>query len=241
MRRSILPEIPRQRMQLPFLTVALFVLNAMAPAAGAKCNVYRVNVQGNTSIGDANATLTSQPFWVTQYAIWCERGINGNPLEFWMTSFKDLNASPNVGQVEIMTNSAFARNAGMQAARFTLARVTQVQGGFTFELDYGMSFQMPPPNVFISPGYASVPGGLGGLCFLNSPGLCDLVTSPAFLSVSYMVPRSGGGNFNFPNGDGFTIAGGVEIVGSAADNPNFQGRYQASFSGNYLGSFEYEF
>jgi hypothetical protein len=218
--------------------LAALVTSSIVPVAGAtNCYVYRVNVQGNSSIGDATSISSSQPFWVTQYAIWCNSGVKGNPIEFWMTPFVDLNASPHLGFVEIMSNSVFARNPGIRSAQLNLAKVNVGQT-LTFQFDYQASLQLPPPNVFAAPGFASVPGGLGGLCFLPSSGLCDLVTSPSVLSVSYIVPRRGGGQFNFPDGKGFVIAGSLDMTGTSVDNANFVGRYKANFSGNFVGSFQ---
>lgn len=221
---------------VPLLALASYMLMPMALAHAASCHVYSVNLQGITTIGDANYTLAAQQFSVSQYAIWRDAGYATHQYEFWLATFQDLNASPQVGYIELMTNSVFARNPGMASARFDLATVSVANGAVMFQMDPAMSFHLPPPNVFIAPGYGSVPGGLGGLCFLpgGGGGLCDLVSGAPILSVSYLVPRTGGGYFYLP--DNRSIAGEVDLIGTGIDNTSFQGRYQAQFSGTYLSS-----
>lgn len=223
----------------PLIALTAFVLTPMAPAEAASCHFYAVNLQGTATIGDGTSTLSSQPFSVFEYAMVRDTGVTSHPVEFVLTTFQDLNASAQPGQIELMTNSAFARNAGIASAQFDLATVS-VSNVVNFEVDSGMSFQSPPPNVFVAPGVGSVPGGLGGLGFLTGAGgqLGQIINSAPILSVSYLVPRTGGGNLYSPDGAWATIAGELNLVGTSLDNASFQGQYQAVFSGNYVGSVE---
>jgi hypothetical protein len=136
-----------------------------------------------------------------------------------------------------MTNSGFAANPGIASALFNLANVSLTNVA-QFELDSGASQQLPPPNVFVAPGVGVSEGGLGGLCFLPGAGqdLCRDLGRPDVLQLAYLVPRTGGGYFFFPDGMGATIAGEINVSGSQVDNPSVQGQYQAIFSGNHVGS-----
>jgi hypothetical protein len=222
---------------IPLLALTACLLMPSAPAHAATCHYYAVNLQGTAAIGDSTAILSAQQFSVVEYAMWRDTGVQGHPVEFWLTPDQSLNASAQVGHIELMTNSFLAHNAGIASQQYNLAAVAVDNNGVaSFQLDSGMSFVLPPPNVFVAPGYASVPGGLGGLCFLpgGGGGLCDLVSDPSVLSVSYLVPRTGGGYFYIP--DSNSIAGMLDLVGTTPDNVNFQGRYQAWFGGTYIGS-----
>jgi hypothetical protein len=221
---------------IPLLVLAASVLMPVAQATAANCHVYAVNLQGTASVGDGTFTSSSQPFSVIEYAIWRDAGVRTHQVEFLLTTFQDLNAAAQVGQIELMTNSYFARNAGIASAAFDLAAVA-VANGVSFEIDSAMSFQLPPPNVFIAPGIGSVSGGLGGLGFLTGAGaeLAQLINSAPILSVSYFVPRTGGGYFA-TDSSGYSITGQLNLVGTGPDNVSFQGQYQANFSGNYVGS-----
>lgn len=222
--------------RLLILLTTVGLLHA-APAESADCHVYGVNLQGVATVGDATAISGSEQFSVGEYAILRNEGVVAHPVEFYLTPNQDLNASGLVGQIELMTNSGFARNLGIASARFDLASIATSSNGFTFQMDSGMSFQLPSPNVFLSPGIGSVPGGLGGLGFLPG-GLGQIINSAPVLSISYFVPRNGSGSFYTPDGAWATIAGELNLVGTGIDNANFQGQYQATFSGQYLGSFD---
>jgi len=218
---------------------AVLALVSISPVHAAMCHVYSVVIQGTTNVGDGTSILASQAFSVNQFAIWRDAGVTSHPVEFVLTPLQDLNASAQPGQIELMTNSAFARNAGIASARFDLASVT-ITDVITFQLDSGISFQLPSPNVFIAPGIGGAPGGLGGLEFLTGAGgqLGQIIGSASVLSVSYFVPRTGGGNFHTPDGNWATISGQLDLVGTALDNASFQGQYQGTFNGNYAGSTE---
>jgi hypothetical protein len=213
------------------------VLAANTPVRAASCHVYRVDLQGVATIGDSTATLSQQQFAVQEYAVWRSPGFRTHQVEFWLTTGQDLNASAQLGQIELMTNTRFANNAGIRSAQYDLGTVS-VTNVVNFQLDSGASFQLPSPNVFVAPGYGTAPGGLGGLCFLPNSGLCGIVSGPSILNASFLIPRNGSGYFYTPNGNGATLAGEVNLVGSALDNANFQGQYKASFSGNFLGDLE---
>lgn len=206
------------------------VLLSGASANAASCHFYQVNIQGNVT-----SNYGSQPFSVNQYAMWRDAGVTSHPIEFVFTTFQDLNASAQVGQIELMTNSAFARNAGIASARFDLATVS-VSNVVSFQMDSGMSFQLPPPNVFVATGVGSSPGGLGGLGFLTGAGgeLAQFINSAPVLSFSYLIPRNGWGYFYLP--DGNSIAGQLDVIGTPPDNTSLQGQYTASFSGTHVGS-----
>lgn len=222
----------------PLVVLTVFALMPVASARAANCYVYGVNIQGTAAIGDNTAISGSQQFSVLEYAVVRDTGYASNPVEFLLTPNQDLNLSPQVGHIELMTNSAiFARNLGIQSARYDLARVS-VSNVISFALDSGISFQLPSPNVFVAPGIGSTPGGLGGLGFLTGAGgaLAQIVNGAQILSVSYFVPRTGNGYFYSPDGSWSTIAGQLSIGGTGIDNASFQGYYEAQFSGNYLGT-----
>jgi hypothetical protein len=222
---------------VPLLVLTALVLLPLARAHAASCHYYVVTLQGIVTTGDANFTSAAREFVVSQYAMWRDAGVVSHPVEFRLTTFQDLNAAAQEGQIELMTNSYFAHNAGIASARFDLATVTIGHGVVNFELDLGMSFQLPPPNVFIAPGIGDTTGGLGGLCFLPGGGgdLCQIGRAPV-VGVSYFIPRAGGGYF-FTYSNGSNIAGELYLVGSGPDNLSFQGQYQAQFNGTYVNSF----
>jgi hypothetical protein len=78
---------------------------ATAQSAAPACHIYQVNIQG-TVVNN----YSSQPFSVNQYAIWRDRGVRSNQVDFMLTTGTDLNVSPKIGQIEFMTNSYFANN-----------------------------------------------------------------------------------------------------------------------------------
>jgi hypothetical protein len=200
---------------------------SIAQSATANCHFYAVNIKGTV-----NNNYGNQQFSVNQYAIWRDRGLRSNPIEFMLKTFTDLNVNPQVGQIELLTNSRYAYNAGIASAQIDLAKVSLGNTQTTFTLDSGASLQLPPPNVFVSPGVSSSPGGLGGLGFLTGAGQ-DLAR---ILNSTYLIPRQGGGSFTFTDTSRATIVGQLDIVGTGVDNMSLQGRYKANFSGNYIGS-----
>ena len=224
---------------VPLVALTAFVLMPQALANAAACHVYGVTLQGIASTGDGTMTAGAQQFTVAEYAVWRDAGVTSHPVEFWLTPLEALNASAQVGKIELMTNSYFARNAGIASARFDLASVA-ISNVIQFQIDSGMSFQMPQPNIFLAPGMGSLQGGLGGLGFLSGAGgqLGQIINGATILSVSYFVPYGGGGYFYSPDGSWLTIAGELGLAGMSLDNAGFQGQYQAQFSGSYLGSLE---
>ena len=210
---------------------------ASAQATNAKCHFYKVTLQGTVT-----TNYGTQQFSVPQYAIWRDRGIRGNRVEFMLKTFQDLNVSPKVGQIEFLTNSRYASNTGIALARIDLAKVTAVNNQVVFTLDSGASLQMPAPNVFIGPGVGTSPGGLGGLGFLTGGGaeIAKIINGAAVLQSSYLVPRQGSGAYRFTDNSATKIVGQVDFTGTALDNYNEQGRYTASFSGDYFGSVDCE-
>ena len=199
-------------------------------ANAARCNFYRINIQGTVA-----SSASSRQFSVIQYAMWRDRGVRSNPIEFVLTTLTDLNISPQVGQIMLLTNSAFANNLGVALARVDLARVT-IANGVSIRLDPGQSLMLPPSNVFIAPGTNTAPGGLGGLGFLTGAGrdLAQLINSAPILSTFYLIPRNGGVVFS-TNSTGSTINGQIDINGSGVDNPSLQGSYRGRFSGTFVG------
>src|SRR5215470_1531594 len=215
------------------------VLLPMVPAEAASCHIYAVTLQGTATLGSGGVVLSSQRFSVSQYAVWRDHGVKTHPVEFVLFPAHDLNATPQPGDILLMTNSAFAFNPGVASAQFDMARVAVAANGVVnFVLDSGMSLVLPPPNMLVVPGVGSVPGGLGGLGFLTGAGsqLAQLINGAPILSVSYLVPRTGTGSFYSPDGRWSTIAGALNLSASQVDNPNNQGQYQANFSGSYLQS-----
>ena len=196
---------------------------------GPNCHIYQVNIQGTV----AN-NYGSKQFSVNQYAIWRDRGVRSNQVEFMLTTGTDLNVSPKVGQTEFMTNSYFANNQGIALAKMDLAKV-QVRNQVSFTLNSGASLQMPQPNVFVSPGVGSSPGGLGGLGFLSGWGqeFARYINGAEVLSTSQLVPNSGTGAYAFTDSTARTIVGQLNINGSALGNPGLSGRYTATFRGYY--------
>ena len=171
--------------------------------------------------------------------MWRDMGVRSHQIEFVLTTLQDLNASAQVGHIELMTNSAFARNAGISAAQYDMATLS-VSTEVGFQLDSGMSFVLPPPNVFVAPGIGTVPGGLGGLGFLPGAGgqLGEIINSTPLLTINYFYPRMGGGSFSFTDNSRTTIVGTLDLVGTGIDNTSYQARYQANFSGSYIDSIQ---
>lgn len=216
----------------PLIALNAFVVLPSESANAASCHYYAVNIQGTV----AN-NFGTQQFSVNQYAMWRDVGVRTHPVEFWLTTNQNLNASAQVGQIELMTNTAFANNAGIASAGYDLAAVS-VSNVVNFVLDSGAGLIQPPPNVFVGPGPGSSPGGLGGLGFLPGAGadIARFIGSAEVLSTSFLIPLQGGGYFSFPNGNASSIAGQLDLVGTTIDNMSLQGRYTASFGGNYISS-----
>jgi hypothetical protein len=217
------------------ISIIAAAINGQAQAAD--CHFYEVNLNGNSTF---NGTV--QQFSVNEYAWWRTQGIKINPIEFGLTTFKDLNVSAQPGQIELMTNSAFAKNRGIALAKYDLAKVSIVNGSpsakINFQLDPTMNQALPPPNVFVTQGVGSQPGGLGGLGFLTGSGsvLAQLINGAPVLSVSYIVPRTGAASIYSPDGTWSSIAGTIDFSGASADNPNVMGQYRAKMIGRYVTS-----
>jgi len=213
---------------LASLIVLIFVL---IPSANAQtCHLYAVNIQGAVT-----SVSSSQPFSVNQYAVWRDVGFGQHPIDFALLTNQDLNASSQIGQIIVMTNSAWAKNGGIASQRYDLAMVSVANNTVQFQLDSGMSFIMPQPNVFVAPGVAIAPGGLGGLGFLYmNPALGNLFNSAPILNSYYFIPQNGTGYFYTP--DNQSIVGELNLSGSSLDNASLQGWYQATFSGTYIRS-----
>ena len=209
---------------------------ASAQATTAKCYFYKVTLQGKVT-----TNYGTKEFSVPQYAIWRDPGIRGNRVEFMLKTFQDLNVSPKVGQIEFLTNSRYANNTGIALARIDLAKVA-VNNQVVFTLDPGASLQMPAPNVFVGPGVGTSPGGLGGLGFLTGSGaeIAKIINGAAVLQSAFFVPRQGSGVYRFTDNSATKIVGQIDFTGTASDNFNEQGRYTASFSGDYVGSTDCE-
>ena len=210
---------------------------ASAQATTAKCYFYKVTLQGTVT-----TNYGTKQFSVPQYAIWRDRGIRGNSVEFMLKAFQDLNVSPKVGQIEFLTNSRYANNTGIALARIDLAKVAVANNQVVFTLDSGASLQMPAPNVFIGPGVGTSAGGLGGIGFLTGGGaeIAKIINGAEILQSAYLVPRQGSGVYRFTDSSATKIVGQIDFAGTASDNFNEQGRYTASFSGDYVGSTDCE-
>jgi hypothetical protein len=207
-------------------------ISTLASAQAQTCFDYRVNLRGVVS-----GNFGGQQFSGIQRAIVRQPGVAGNPYELILTTGRDLNASARIGDLELMTNSAFANNPGMASARFDLARVSVGNGFAQFQLDPAANLQLPPPNVLVAPGVGTSTGGLGGICFV--PGLQDLcrdLSQATVLQAAFLVPQTGGGYFYFPDGRGGSIAGGLDIAGAQIDNPNNRAQYRAEFHGRLVNS-----
>jgi hypothetical protein len=201
-------------------------------ASAAICYVYAVNIQGIVT-----SNYGSQQFSVEQFAIWRDTPLKTNPVDFYLASGQDLNASPQFGRIELMTNSFFAQNLGVKSARYDLAGVS-ITNVVQFTLNNDMSFVLPPSNIFVATGVSSSPGGLGGIGFAGGWGaeFAKILNSAPILNFSYFIPRQGSGYFYFPNNNTTNIAGKLDIIGTAVDNPSSGGRYTADFSGKYVKS-----
>lgn len=152
----------RSRLRSSLLVYATAV-GLVTSVDAATCFDYVVDIQGTVSSG-----YGAQQFFLPGNAIVVDPGLNGNPRDFVLSTAvgRDLNQFAQLGDIELMTNSAFARNAGIASSRFNLANVA-VADATQFALDSGMSFVSPPPNVFVAPGIGTP--GAGGLWWAMLP------------------------------------------------------------------------
>jgi hypothetical protein len=213
------------------LALAGCLLLPIGQVEAASCHIFQVQLHGSTAIGSSTSMFPVQNFQVMQYAVVRDAGYNNtHSVEVLLTTGKDIHVSPNVGEIELMTNSAFANNAGIKMAHIDLATVSQ-GNGLSFNIDGAASYRQPSPNVFVAPGYNSTEGGLGGVCYLNDKSVCNMLKSQAVLSVSYLVPRAGQASFAVRGG---MLNGEIMLAGSSLDNPNFGAQYRAMVAGRYM-------
>jgi len=217
---------------LKLVTVLLAIVASMTTdlAAAATCHQFDIVIDSQVS-----SNYGSVQNRIREIAIVRDQGIRNNNFELLIKYPGDLNGfDVRSGVIELMTNSAFARNPGMASAGFDLGSTMDHGNVFAFQLDQGAAFQIPPPNVFTAPGVSESPGGLGGLCY--APGMqqfCQQLQQTPVLQVIYLVPGQGTVQFRFPNKN--TIEGEIDIIGFGINNSNLQARYQASFRGRYTG------
>ena len=207
------------------ITGLLFCLSSVACAA--TCRLF--NAEINSTVSGPYSEVSNT---VREPVIVRDEGIREHSVELLIRFPGDLNAFDiKPGFIELMSNSAFARNEGIASAGFDLGAVaTQSNGQFVFQLDPGMAQQAPQPNVFTAQGISASSGGLGGICFLPSlKNLCEQTQGAAVLQVLYLIPNSGSVVFGFPAND--AVDGTIDIVGYGYDNPNLKGRYHARFTG----------
>src|SRR6185369_8732715 len=105
------------------LTLAVAALTpGLAPLAEAAgpCNVYGGWLQGQ--VRDNSGV---HGFAVQQYVLVHSGGYGRNPVEFALYPAGDLNANGRIGNIMLMTNSAWAQNAGIRAAHVDVAHVTR--------------------------------------------------------------------------------------------------------------------
>lgn len=208
---------------------AIVVALAASSAQAATC--YRFDIVLDATVSGNYGTVENR---VQEVAVLRDEGVRNNSFELLIRYPGDLNgADVRPGTIELMTNSAFARNAGMAGARFDLASARRQGDDFRFRLEPSAAFQLPPPNVMAAPGPNQSPGGFGGECLLPGlQGLCEQLRGSAVLGVSYLVPGSGGGSFRlFQDG----IEGEIDVTGHQVDNSNNRGRYRATFEGRLVG------
>ena len=211
--------------------LALFLISTKG-ANAATCFHFEINIQGSVT-----SSLSSQPqsIFIHQFGIYRDAGIRSNPFEFVLVSGKILNAVgvAQVGDIDLMTNSWSAQNAGIASAAFDLAHGS-INGNISqFQIDTAQSFQLTNPNTFVAP--ASVNNVFGGACpfgFENLAEICAPFQQNSILQSAFLVVRQGFGQFFFPNGQ--SIQGSLDLSGTALDNPNVLGRYLAEFTGRLL-------
>ena len=121
----------------------------------------------SSSLGGVNAPIQSAR---TVYVR--DLGLRTNAFEFLIQHPGDPNVSIQATDLEIMTNSAFARNAGIAANQIDLAQAWITPGSdgvtpvYVFQLLADAANIQPPPNFLAVPGQG---GNIGGICFV--PGL----------------------------------------------------------------------
>lgn len=214
---------------LSYALMLLSLLGIMNVAQAATCYQFVVDISGVTASPAGKQQFTSR-----QFAVLRDAGYRDNLIELFLIPPGDLNRSPQIGQILLLSNTAVANNAGLASARIDMGRIQQLANTtFRFQLDSGASVVQPPPNVFITPGANSAPGGLGGLGFLpNGNDLLNQVGAAgnALLNYYYIIPRNGIVDFAVGNN---AIQGKINISGSSFDNFNLQGQYVADFKGRY--------
>jgi hypothetical protein len=208
------------------------VVVSMTPAFAEAATCHQFDIVIDSQVSSNYGSMQNS---IREVAIVRDQGVRTHDIELLIRYPGDLNGfDVRAGVIELMTNSAFARNPGMASAGFDLGSITGSVNSFTFQLDQGAAFQLPPPNVFAAPGVSESSGGLGGLCY--APGMeqfCQQLGQAPVLQVLYLVPGQGTVQFHFP--DDNTIAGTIDILGFGINNSNIQARYQASFRGEYTG------
>jgi hypothetical protein len=205
---------------------------SMTPAFVTAATCHQFDIVIDSQVSSNYGSVQNR---VREIAIVRDQGVRNNSFELLIRYPGDLNGfDVRSGIIELMTNSAFARNPGMASAGFDLGSTMHRGNTFAFQLDQGAAFQLPPPNVFVAPGVSESPGGLGGLCY--APGMqqfCQQLKQAPVLQAIYLVPGQGTVQFRFPNKD--TIEGAIDIAGFGIDNSNLQAQYQASFRGRRTG------
>lgn len=208
--------------------VAAITLSCFGTTAGAStCYLFDANIHTTVTGPYSEVRNTA-----SQEIIVRDEGGGNHTLELFIRYPGDMNAfDTQPGAIELMTNSMFARNAGMRAAQFDLGTIrSHGNGTFSFSLDPAAAHQLPPPNVFTVQGISGSPGGLGGICYLQSlQGLCEQTQGAAVLQVLYLVPAKGTVTFSFPEEN--SIQGTINITGYGVDNSNLRGNYRAQFNG----------
>lgn len=182
---------------------------------------------------------TNAPIQTARTVYFRDAGFGANQFEILILHPGDPNASVQVTDLEIMSNSAFARNPGIAANQIDLAQAWVILGSdgvtpvYQFQLLPDAANIQPQPNFLAVPGQG---GNIGGIC--NVPGLgnlCGEFGQNPLLQSAYVVARTGSGWFYFPPTGG--IYGELSLQGSSIDNANVQGFYQGRFSGQSAGNF----
>jgi hypothetical protein len=217
---------------MKWVTALLAIAASMAPAFAAAATCHQFDIVIDSQVSSNYGSVQNR---IREVAMVRDQGVRHHDFELLIRYPGDLNGfDVRAGVIELMTNSAFARNRGMASAGFDLGSTMGHGNTFAFQLDQGAAFQLPPPNVFTAPGVSASPGGLGGLCY--APGMqqfCQQLNQAPVLQVLYLVPGQGTVRFRFP--DKHTIEGEIDIIGFGIDNSNLQARYQASFRGRHAG------
>lgn len=206
----------------------------------AQCFLFNVDIQGTGSIGNTNATAAPQAFRTSHFLYARVPGIRSNPVDFILDSGKNLNASGQLGDIKLMSNSLSAENAGIRSTLTDMASVISSQDEtgtyLQFQINTDASFILPPANTMVTPGVGDTSGGgLGGICFLPGfTGFCQDLSGSQILNSTFMIPRTGGGYFLSKDGTWQNFYGLIQLSGSSPDNPNFIGYYQAELWGQFV-------